>query len=103
MISVILDNTEAGLSSDELIKSYPMLQHADIAAALACAAELSEERVTSLTHAGMTLFKVDENLPGEVAEQLKTAGHDAMSVHYQKMVGATDGSLPRRRPSDHHA
>ncbi len=35
-------------------------------------------------------FKIDENLPGEVASLLREAGHDAMSVLDQQMSGATD-------------
>lgn len=35
-------------------------------------------------------FKVDENLPEEIVEELKKAGHDAVSVHAQGMSGVTD-------------
>ena len=41
----------------------------------------------------MTSFKVDENLPVEATTRLRDAGHDAMSVHDQEMIGATDNSL----------
>ena len=36
------------------------------------------------------LFKVDENLPVEVAEMLRTAGHDAMTILDQDMSGWKD-------------
>jgi len=38
----------------------------------------------------MANFKVDENLPVEVAEMLKAAGHDAMTIFDQSMVGDLD-------------
>jgi predicted nuclease of predicted toxin-antitoxin system len=38
-------------------------------------------------------FKVDENLPVEVAEILRTAGHDAATVNDQAVGGASDPDL----------
>ena len=38
-------------------------------------------------------FKVDENLPIEVAQLLREAGHDVYSVHEQGLVGAKDHVL----------
>jgi predicted nuclease of predicted toxin-antitoxin system len=38
-------------------------------------------------------FKVDENLPSEIAETLLVAGYDAMTVFDQNMSGASDLSL----------
>lgn len=35
-------------------------------------------------------FKIDENLPIEVAQLLVHAGHDAVTIHDQKMVGEPD-------------
>ena len=35
-------------------------------------------------------FKVDENLPIEVAELLRSAGHDALTVFDQSLIGAED-------------
>ncbi len=35
-------------------------------------------------------FKIDENLPVEVADLLRTAGHDVMTIHDQNMVGNPD-------------
>lgn len=32
-------------------------------------------------------FKLDENLPREAAQTLSNAGHDALTIHDQKMVG----------------
>ena len=43
MIWVILDNLAAGISYEELLRSYPSLQESDISAALAYAAELARE------------------------------------------------------------
>lgn len=43
MVSVILDNLAAGVPHVEIIRSYPVIQEADIQAALAYAAELARE------------------------------------------------------------
>lgn len=43
-VSVILDNLAAGLSKEDIIKSYPSLAPADIDAALAYAALLAKEQ-----------------------------------------------------------
>jgi uncharacterized protein (DUF433 family) len=48
MVSVILDNLAAGVSSEEILKSYPTLSSEDIQAAIAYAAELAKERVVSM-------------------------------------------------------
>ncbi len=45
MVSVILDNLAAGISNDEILRSYPTLSAEDIQAAIAYAAELARERV----------------------------------------------------------
>jgi len=46
--SVILDNLAAGLSSQQIIASYPPLSAEDVQAAVAYAAELSRERTAEL-------------------------------------------------------
>jgi len=48
MVSVVLDNVAAGVSADELLKSYPTLSAEDIQAALEYAAELARERTVYL-------------------------------------------------------
>ena len=48
MVSVILDNLAAGLSIDEIMKSYPSLKRESIQAAIAYAAELTRERVVEM-------------------------------------------------------
>ena len=35
-------------------------------------------------------FKIDENLPAEIADDLKAAGHDADTVGDQGLAGAAD-------------
>ena len=45
MVSVILDNLAAGLSPDEILRSYPALSREAIQAAITCAAKLARERV----------------------------------------------------------
>jgi uncharacterized protein (DUF433 family) len=47
MVSVVLDNLAAGLSIDEIIKSYPSLTKESIQATIAYAAELSKERTVA--------------------------------------------------------
>ncbi len=48
MVSVILDNLAAGVSKEEILKSYRGLTIEDINAALAYAAELAHERIIPL-------------------------------------------------------
>ncbi|MFO0871101.1 MAG: DUF433 domain-containing protein [Pirellulales bacterium] len=48
MVSVILDNLAAGVSRDEILRSYPSLQDQDIDASIAYAAELARERIVPL-------------------------------------------------------
>ena len=36
------------------------------------------------------LFKLDENLPGSLADLFAEAGHDAVTVSEQEMTGASD-------------
>ncbi len=50
MVSVVLDNIAAGLSSDEIIKSYPSLTHEAIQASITYAAELARERVVTIPY-----------------------------------------------------
>lgn len=38
-------------------------------------------------------FKIDENLPIETADILQQAGHDAMTVHAENLVGTNDRTL----------
>lgn len=49
MVSVILDNVAAGVSREELLRSYPSIHDQDIDAALQYAAELARERIVPLT------------------------------------------------------
>ena len=48
MVSVILDNLAAGLSPEEILRSYPSLTHEAIQAAIAYAAELARERIVAI-------------------------------------------------------
>jgi uncharacterized protein (DUF433 family) len=49
MVSVVLDNLAAGLTPNEIVRSYPSLDRAAIQAAIAYAAELARERVVPLS------------------------------------------------------
>jgi uncharacterized protein (DUF433 family) len=48
MVSVVLDNLAEGLTSEQIMESYPSLNHQAIQAAIAYAAELARERILSL-------------------------------------------------------
>lgn len=49
MVSVIVDNIAAGVSREELLRSYPSIHNEDIDAALQYAAELTRERIVPLS------------------------------------------------------
>jgi predicted nuclease of predicted toxin-antitoxin system len=38
-------------------------------------------------------FKVDENLPAEVADLLRDVGHDAVTIYDEKLGGADDDEI----------
>ena len=48
MVSVILDNLAAGLTPEEIVRSYPSLSREAVQAAIAYAAELARERVVDV-------------------------------------------------------
>jgi uncharacterized protein (DUF433 family) len=48
MVSVILDNLAAGLTPDEIVRSYPSLSREAVQAAIAYAAELSREQFIAM-------------------------------------------------------
>jgi uncharacterized protein (DUF433 family) len=48
MVSVVLDNLASGIPREDILKSYPSLQAADLDAALRYAAELAREGTVSL-------------------------------------------------------
>ena len=48
MVAVVLDNVAAGVSTDEILRSYPPLAAEDIQAAVAYAADLARERTVPL-------------------------------------------------------
>ncbi len=48
MVPVVLDNLAIGMSSEEILASYPSLPPEAVPAAIAYAAELARERVISL-------------------------------------------------------
>jgi len=48
MVSVVLDNLAAGLTADDIIRSYPPLTPEAVQAAIAYAAELGCERVVAV-------------------------------------------------------
>ncbi len=49
LVSVVLDNLAAGLSADEILKSYPSLTPQAIRAAIAYGAELAKEQTIAMT------------------------------------------------------
>ena len=48
MVSVVLDNLAAGLSIEDILRSYPSLKRESILAAIAYAADLARERIISM-------------------------------------------------------
>jgi uncharacterized protein (DUF433 family) len=48
LISVVLDNLAAGLSAEEILKSYPSLTQEAIQAAIAYGAELAREHTVAM-------------------------------------------------------
>ena len=48
MVSVVLDNLAAGLSPEEIVRSYPTLSRQAVQAAMGYAAELARERLVVL-------------------------------------------------------
>jgi len=48
MVSVVVDNFAAGVSREEVLRSYPSLRPEDIDAALQYAADLARERIVPL-------------------------------------------------------
>ena len=49
MVSVVLDNLAAGVTVDEILRSYPSLTREAVQAAIAYAAELARERFIALS------------------------------------------------------
>ena len=49
MVSVVLDNLAAGLTTGEILTSYPMLTAESVQAAIYYAAELASERVVGIS------------------------------------------------------
>jgi uncharacterized protein (DUF433 family) len=49
MVSVVLDNLAAGLTPNDIMKSYPSLNLKSIHATIAYAAELARERILLMT------------------------------------------------------
>lgn len=45
-------------------------------------------------------FKIDENLPGELAVDLRAAGHEADTVSDQGLAGAPDSAIMARVQSE---
>ena len=48
MVSVVLDNLAAGLSVEDILRSYPSLKRDSILAAISYAADLARERIVSM-------------------------------------------------------
>lgn len=48
-------------------------------------------------------FKIDENLPMETAVALQAAGHDALTIHDQHLVGELDPHIAAVCQAEHRA
>ena len=90
-VAAVLANLADGLSAEEIVKSYPSLTVTGIQAALAYAADLAQERVLPLPALLRRMrAKLDENLPVEAAELLRTAGWECDTVDEEGLAGADD-------------
>ena len=49
MVSVVMDNLVAGLTVDEIVRSYPSLRHEAVQATIAYAAEFTRERIVAMS------------------------------------------------------
>ncbi|MDE2924225.1 MAG: DUF433 domain-containing protein [Acidobacteriota bacterium] len=49
LVTVILDNVAAGLTPEEIVRSYPSITTDSVRAAMCYAAELAKERVVALS------------------------------------------------------
>ena len=49
LVTVVLDNVAAGLSPEEIVRSYPSITRDSVRAAMCYAAELAKERVVALS------------------------------------------------------
>ena len=88
-VTVILDSLAEGTTPAEILHSYSTLRPEHIDAALAYAAELARGVSASPT----VSFKIDENLPTEVGEELRALGYSADSVAEEGLAGATDSAV----------
>ncbi len=76
MVSVILDNLAAGLTPEEIVRSYPTLSRQAVQAAMSYAAELARERLVVLVAQQIVMrFKIDENLPIETVFEKEPLDH----------------------------
>ncbi len=48
MVSVVLDNLAAGLSIEDILRSYPAMTRESVLAAISYAADLARERIISM-------------------------------------------------------
>ena len=48
-------------------------------------------------------FKVDQNLPAEVADALRTAGHNAETVYEESLAGAPDPQVAEAARAEERA
>jgi len=49
MVSVVMDNLAAGLTVDEIVRSYPSVKREAVQAVIAYAAELTRERIVAMS------------------------------------------------------
>ena len=98
MVSVILDNLVAGLTTAEIVRSYPSIGPDDVAAAMAYAANLARERVVAMPGRGGVKFKLDENLPIEAAALLRDKRHVHGKIKHGEWSRERRGKLNARRP-----
>jgi uncharacterized protein (DUF433 family) len=94
MASVILDNLAAGLTTEDILDSYPKLTNEAVQAAIAYAADIVRERSVALqTSAPGRRFRVDENLPVEVCDLLRREGYEVVTATDRETVDRSDSQV----------
>ena len=92
LVSVVLSEVAAGEPFESIMSGY-QIEREDIQAALFLRPTWLRIVMSHFLRRAEMLFKIDENLHGEVAELLRNNGHDAVTVYDQRMRGHPDEEL----------
>ncbi len=93
LVTTVLDNLATGLDSEEILRSYPSITREAIQGRRVLRRGTGERTGGAVVGVVGMRFKLDENLPSELANLFHQAGHDAVTVLDQDLGGATDSAL----------